>query len=360
MKIVSIVGARPQFIKASALSRRLLDYEQIEEVMVHTGQHFDANMSAVFFDELGIPEPRYNLGIHSMHHGEMTGKMLAKIEEILLQEKPDLVLTYGDTNSTLAGALAAKKLKIKLAHVEAGLRSFDMTMPEELNRILTDRISDFLFCPTQVAVKNLEKEGFDEFDCKVILAGDIMYDSALYALKQETESSEFVQATIEKGNFILCTFHRAENTDDLNKLSRLVAGLNKVNQKYRLLIPLHPRSKALIKKAGIRLDAEIIEPLGYAAMLKLLKASDLLITDSGGLQKEAYFVQKKCLTLRDHTEWVELLDIGVNELCPIEEDSIFNKVEHMLAKEVSFSKNLYGDGDAAGKIIKGLLASEEL
>ena len=267
MKIITIIGARPQFVKAAALSRELSKHESIEEIIVHTGQHFDANMSEVFFEEMEIPKPKFNLAINSLSHGAMTGRMLEKIESLLLQEKPDLLLVYGDTNSTLAGALAAKKLHIKVAHVEAGLRSFNMQMPEEINRILTDRISDYLFCPTQSAMDNLEKEGFVNIDCKIMRTGDVMQDAALYYAEKSAEKST-ISEELNLDKFILTTFHRAENTDNREKLNSIVNSLNHIHEKIcPIVVPLHPRTKSKLEQFGLELKVKLIDPVGYFDMI---------------------------------------------------------------------------------------------
>lgn len=299
MKIITIIGARPQFIKAGSISREILKHSNIEEIIVHTGQHYDPNMSEIFFEELNIQKPNYNLGIGGRTHGAMTGQMIEKIEEVGLKEKPDWILVYGDTNSTLAGAIVASKLHIKLAHVEAGLRSFNMTMPEEINRILTDRVSNVLFCPTVNAVINLKKEGFENFNCKIVQVGDVMYDGALYYSQRATKP----KLTIPK-NFILCTIHRAENTDNISRLMNIFEALEQVARGKPIILPLHPRTKSIIDKSKISISDNIIlmDPVGYMDMIWLTKNCDLVMTDSGGLQKEAYFFSKICLTLRDETE----------------------------------------------------------
>lgn len=345
MKILTIVGARPQFIKAAAVSRAI-QKTNIQEVIVHTGQHFDTNMSDIFFEEMKIPRPDYNLEVNGMGHGAMTGQMLEKIEGVILQEKPDWVLVYGDTNSTLAGALAASKLHVKVAHVEAGLRSFNMRMPEEQNRILTDRISTILFCPTTTAVKNLKSEGYDNLDIKVENIGDVMYDAAMYYSELENKSSKLPELSED---FVLVTCHRAENTDDVGRLSEIVESLNEISKNKKVLFPIHPRTKNLLEKNNLKLDFDPIEPVGYFDMIELLKRCEFVMTDSGGLQKEAYFFKKFCLTMRDETEWKELVEAGVNILVGTEKDKILTAALNI--KGVEFPKDLYGNGDASGKII---------
>jgi UDP-GlcNAc3NAcA epimerase len=357
MKILTIIGARPQFVKAAAVSREIKNHSDIIEIIVHTGQHFDKNMSDIFFEEMDIPKPHYNLAINSVGHGAMTGRMLEGIEEICVKEKPDVVMVYGDTNSTLAGALAAKKLHIKVAHVEAGLRSFNMQMPEEINRILTDRISDLLLCPTQQAVENLKAEGFDNFPCAIHLSGDVMQDAAMYYSQFSHEKSRIInQLKLENNNFILATIHRQENTDDLDKLKQIILALNTLQkERVRVVLPLHPRTKKIIESNNISVDFSIIPPVGYFDMIELIKHSKLVITDSGGLQKEAFFFKKQCITVREQTEWTELLDGGYNHLLPAQElEKLISVYDASLSKHLDFSLNLYGDGNASKQIIQGI------
>ena len=351
-KIITIVGARPQFVKAATVSRALRS-SGITEVIVHTGQHFDDNMSKIFFEEMDIPQPDYNLDINSVGHGAMTGRMLEKIEEILIIEKPDLVLVYGDTNSTLAGALAAKKLDIKVAHVEAGLRSFNMKMPEEINRILTDRISDYLFCPTQTAVNNLAQEGFDNFDTKIFNVGDVMYDAALYYSQKSAEKATvFKELNLNADQYILCTVHRQENTDSQERLENIVDALNEINKTIPVVTPLHPRTKKILEKSGLKPEFEIIDPVGYFDMVELIKNCRLVMTDSGGLQKEAYFFNKFCITLRDETEWVELVENGFNTIVGADKRNIIFSFKNVKDKEFSSNVKLYGDGNASGEVVE--------
>jgi UDP-GlcNAc3NAcA epimerase len=355
MKIVTIIGARPQFIKASAFSRVVSIRPEVEEIIVHTGQHFDANMSDIFFDEMEIPKPKYHLEIHSMGHGAMTGRMLEGIENILKIEKPDYVLVYGDTNSTLAGALAAKKLLIKLVHVEAGLRSFNMAMPEEINRILTDRISDILFCPTDNAVKNLKSEGFDHFSAQVYHCGDIMYDAALfYQEKAKRESNILVDLGITAENYVLATIHRQENTDDLERLKSIVVALNHIDQSKKVIVPLHPRTKKILESNQIKVEFTVIDPIGYMDMIALTSNAYMVLTDSGGLQKEAFFFGKYCITLRDQTEWIELVDSGFNTLVGADKNKIIHTFENIDVGNINFDVKLYGDGKTADFILSKL------
>ncbi|MBW8687355.1 non-hydrolyzing UDP-N-acetylglucosamine 2-epimerase [Chitinophaga rhizophila] len=354
MKIVTILGARPQFVKAAVVSREIQKDKDIREVIIHTGQHYDKNMSDIFFEEMEIPLPDYNLNINGLSHGAMTGEMLKGIEGILLTEKPDYVMVYGDTNSTIAGALAAKKIHIKVAHVEAGLRSFNIRMPEEINRILTDRISDKLFCPTQTAVDNLMKEGYAALDAAIYKTGDVMLDAALFYAVKAAQKSDIIQRLgLEK--FILCTIHRAENTDDLDRLRSIVAAINEISSKTRVVVPIHPRTKSIICKNNIPVGFEAIDPVGYFDMISLITKSELVMTDSGGLQKEAFYFGKNCVTLRDETEWVELVDNGFNVCVGSDTARILEGYHTMLQKDNDFSADLYGKGDASAKIVAELL-----
>lgn len=366
MKLITIIGARPQFIKAAPFSE--VFRKENEEILVHTGQHYDSNMSDVFFKELGIPKPDYNLGVGSGSHGQQTGRMLEKIEEIIIKEKPDGMLVYGDTNSTLAGALAASKLHIPVYHVEAGLRSYNKLMPEEQNRVLTDHISDFLLCPTQTAINNLEKEGITS---GVINTGDIMYDAVLrnidiskkrYAdgawLTEIREANNEIPELKEK-EYYLATIHRAENTDDSEKLKKIFTAFEKLNKP--VFLPLHPRTRKLIEELDITLqNVIIVKPLGYLLMLYLTANAYMVVTDSGGLQKEAYFLRTACTTLRDQTEWVETLQNGWNELSPIDVDTILRTVTRELNCLQHPQPLLFGDGQAAKQICQVIINGGEL
>lgn len=346
-KIITIVGARPQFIKAATLSRqfKLLG---VEELMIHTGQHFDVNMSDIFFEEMEIPKPAFQLDIHGMTHGAMTGRMLEGIESILLKEKPDGVLVYGDTNSTLAGALAASKLHIPIIHVEAGLRSFNMEMPEEINRILTDRISSLLFCPTDAAVNNLKREGFSTLPVQIIQNGDVMQDAVIYyAAKAEQKS--YILSKINLLKFVLATIHRQENTDSPENLQNIIAGLNEINRQIPVVVPIHPRTRKILAKLNIAPEFKLIDPVGYFDMIMLLKSCELVITDSGGVQKEAFFFGKHCITLREQTEWVELVDNGYNILVGSNTEKLRDAFNILSKKSSDFSLDLYGNGKAAEK-----------
>lgn len=346
MKVVSIIGARPQFIKAAVVSKEFTKNSEIEEVLVHTGQHYDENMSKIFFDELEIPKPHYNLEVGSGSHAEQTGEMLVRIEKVLLKEKPDWVLVYGDTNSTIAGALAATKLHIKIAHVEAGLRSFNKLMPEEINRITTDRISDLLLVPSQNAMSLLENEGLSK---NSIFVGDVMYDSILYYQKMAEDKYSLSKLTEEK-NFYLATVHRAENTDDSGRLQNIFSAFSELD--FPVILPLHPRTKSKLSVIEYNDNINIIDPVGYLEIILLLKNSKKVFTDSGGLQKEAYFLNKPCITLREETEWIETINGNWNFTVGTDKKKILEKTAI-----VNFSEqgNYYGDGKAGEKIVNALL-----
>jgi UDP-GlcNAc3NAcA epimerase len=347
-KIVTVIGARPQFIKAATLSRQF-QLLGINEVIIHTGQHFDTNMSDVFFEEMEIPQPSYNFNINGISHGAMTGRMLEEVEKILQLEKPDALLVYGDTNSTLAGALAAAKLQIPVIHVEAGLRSYNMSMPEEINRILTDRISNILFCPTDEAVNNLRKEGFADMPIKIYKSGDVMQDAAIYYAQKAEEKSRIIEdLRLEK--FILATIHRQENTDNPDNLAGIVQGLNLINKITPVIVPIHPRTKKILSQQSTQPEFTMIDPIGYFDMIMLLKNCEMVFTDSGGVQKEAFFFKKQCITLREQTEWVELVENGFNTLVGSNQDSIFNAFQKSSNICLDFSLNLYGNGNAARTI----------
>lgn len=346
MKIVSIIGARPQFIKAAVVSKEFIKRDGIEEILVHTGQHYDENMSKVFFDELEIPKPDYNLGVGSASHAVQTGEMLIKTEELLITEKPDWVLVYGDTNSTIAGALAATKLHIKIAHVEAGLRSFNKLMPEEINRITTDRISDLLLVPSQNAMKLLENEGLAE---NSLFVGDVMFDSILFYQKMAEQKFSLSDITDEK-DFYLATVHRAENTDDRQRLQNIFSAFSEMDKP--VILPLHPRTRSKLEGIDYNENVKIIEPVSYLEMILLLKNSSKVLTDSGGLQKEAYFMQKPCITLRDETEWIETLNGNWNFIVGTNKNLILEKI---LVDTFDEQGEYYGDGKAGEKIVESLL-----
>ena len=341
-KIVTVLGARPQFIKAAVLSRLIRSREDFTEVMVHTGQHFDDNMSDIFFRELDIPDVAYNLEVNGKGHGAMTGQMMEKLEPVMEFEKPDLVVVYGDTNSTLAGALVASKMNIPVAHVEAGLRSYNMSMPEEINRILTDRISDLLFCPTQQAVSNLEKEGFKSFDVRVVKTGDIMKDSVSFFKVRLEVSDSLARLGVSSNGFILATIHRQENTNSKKQLRSIFEGLESLSKDLPVVLPLHPRTRAAMKEFDLVSQIKLIEPVGYREMQQLLHHCAMVITDSGGLQKEAYFHKKPCLVLREQTEWVELTEAGLARLVGSEAGEIRKAYDAFSQSDLNFGDDLYG------------------
>ena len=357
-KILTVVGARPQFIKASALSNALRAEAELTELIVHTGQHYDDNMSAVFFAELGLPAPAYHLGISGGRHGEMTAEMLKQLEQVFLKENADLVLVYGDTNSTLAGALAASKLHIPIAHVEAGLRSFNKQMPEELNRILTDHCSSLLFTPTDVATQNLINEGFQP--SQITQVGDVMLDVAVLS---KAKASEQVSTALLKslglasGDFFLSTIHRQENTDDGIRFKAIFEGLNLVAQSKKVVLPLHPRTKARLKQFELQYllqDLLIVPPLSYLEMVALESHSSLIITDSGGVQKEAFFHRVPCLTLRDETEWIELVEAQWNKLVTPVDPQVICDEALMMHGTKGEQISPYGKGQASDLIVKGI------
>jgi UDP-GlcNAc3NAcA epimerase len=355
MKILTVVGARPQFIKASVVSQALRPVA--EEVIVHTGQHYDKNMSDVFFEELNIPKPAYNLGVGSGSHGKQTGEMLMKIEEVIFEEKPDVMLVYGDTNSTLAGALAASKLHLPVAHVEAGLRSYNMRMPEEQNRVLTDHISTWLFCPTRTAGENLKKENVT---CGVDISGDVMLDSVLHFLKLARSNPQktaiYEQLGIAPKQYRLATLHRAETTDGgLDAILRIFDAFEALPQP--VVIPIHPRTRPLaeeaIAKRGYR-NIRLTDPVGYLEMLLLTSGACQVLTDSGGLQKEAWFMEVPCITLRSETEWVETLEGGWNVLARLETDDILKKATETVPDPAARESRPFGDGHASEHIARAL------
>ncbi|MCK4393905.1 UDP-N-acetyl glucosamine 2-epimerase [Candidatus Bipolaricaulota bacterium] len=395
MKIIHIVGARPQFIKMAVVSRaitvhnnRVAQDDRIKEMVIHTGQHYDENMSAVFFEKLEIPKPDYNLGIGSALQGAQTGRMLEAIETVLVDKQPDWVMVYGDTNSTLAGALAAAKLHIPIAHIEAGLRSFNKTMPEEINRVLTDHVSNLLFCPTEAAVSNLRTEGFRNVvneghlisnldshlplavDCElratnyapiVLNTGDVMYDSVIQNVwLAERQSKVLEQLQLKPEGYTLATIHRAENTDDSNRLDGIFSAFKKIAERgMPIVCPLHPRTRKVLDKLDLRQfpsNLMLIAPIPYLDMLVLIKHAQLVLTDSGGVQKEAFILRTPCVTLREDTEWVETVDTGWNVLAGADTEHIVNEAQTLLQKGLpELTANPYGDGHTAERIVKILL-----
>ena len=377
MKIVTIIGARPQIIKAAAISRAITQHfsSQITEVIVHTGQHYDTNMSEIFFQELGIPAADYNLGVGSGHHGAQTARMMEGIEHLLMEEKPTALLVYGDTNSTLAGALAAVKMQVPVVHIEAGLRSFNKSMPEEINRITCDHCSTLLFSPTKQGVRNLEREGFAPNHSekarldhpKVFLTGDIMYDNSMYFSEISKEKARITeQLRLKDGEFILCTIHRDANTDHVAQLSAIVQGLMEIQQlsQQKLVLPLHPRTRkkmaellpdSLLEALKNNPNMHLIEPAGFLDMISLESRCSMVITDSGGVQKEAYFFQKPCLILREQTEWVEIVENGNALLVGAQQQRLVEGYQALRAKTDYTFPPLFGDGRAAEAICRLML-----
>ncbi len=360
MKINTIIGARPQFIKAAVVSRSLREsYPDIQEMLIHTGQHYDQNMSEIFFNELDIPRPKHNLGIGGGTHGQNTGRMIEEIEKILLIERPDLVLVYGDTDSTLAGSLAAVKMNIPVAHVEAGLRSFNRRMPEEINRVLTDHISDLLFAPTEQARTNLIEEGIA--DDKICVVGDVMYDAALFYKPRAVKPTWFDLQGVAVKEYVLCTIHRAENTDERDRMHGILQGLEGAG--LPVILPLHPRTRIKLQQMGLNLPTNVnaVEPVGYLEMIWLEANCKLVATDSGGVQKEAYFHKVPCVTLRDETEWVELVEVGANRLTGSDAARIASGIIEASYTDGGISwGNLYGDGNAAHKTASTLAVGKAI
>jgi UDP-GlcNAc3NAcA epimerase len=371
MKVMTILGARPQFIKAATVGRVIQNSNGIQEIIVHTGQHFDANMSDIFFEQLDIPKPDYNLGVAGLTHGAMTGRMLEGIERLILKEQPDWVLVYGDTNSTLAGALAASKLHVPIAHVEAGLRSNNPNMPEEINRVLTDRVSNLLLCPTSNAVKNLHHEGFPFIASEgktraqiqnIENVGDVMYDAVRYYRDQAKKHFSLDRFSLQHKGYAVCTLHRQENTDNAEHLANILSSLHEISLELPIVLPLHPRTRIKLdelKNNLLDLSAlRILEPLSYLEMQRLLMSANVILTDSGGVQKEAYFHQVPCITLRDETEWIETVDAGWNQLVGADKEKIlsaFRKEKISVCKQ----DELYGDGSAAEKILDSLMSAKK-
>lgn len=353
--IATIVGARPQFIKVSPVSRALAETGRVREVLIHTGQHFDAGMSDVFFEELGISAPDHNLDIHGGGHGAMTGAMLTKLEPIIEDLQPDRVLVYGDTNSTLAGALVAAKLHVPVAHVEAGLRSFNRAMPEEINRILADQLSDILFTSTEAATQNLAHEGIAAD--RIVEVGDVMYDAALQVADMAGQRSAILdQAGVSPGHYVLATVHRAENTDDPQRLANIVAALDRVAEELPVVLPLHPRTAARMKAANLSFSkVTLLPPVGYLDMVALESRAAVIATDSGGVQKEAFFYEVPCITLRDETEWVELVTLGWNRLAPPMGEGLAQTILEARGNKGQEAQP-YGDGKAAQRIAAILAA----
>jgi len=351
LKILTVIGARPQFIKAFPVSFAISSYKEIEEVFVHTGQHYDKMMSSIFLEDFNL-KVKYNLEVGSKLHGEQTAEMLLKLEQIILKEEPACVLVYGDTNSTLAGALAACKLNVKIAHIEAGLRSFNKNMPEEINRVLVDHVADFLFCPTKTALLNLKNEGIVK---DVVLSGDVMVDALIYFKNVAQKKSDILQKlSLDSKSYFLITIHRANNTDNIQRLTNIVNFLNQVN--YPIVFPIHPRTMKKLREFKLDIKnpkVKVIEPVGYLDMLKLEANALKIITDSGGIQKEAFILKVPCITIRDETEWVETLKFKANILVNALSHDILDAVKNF---EVNFLEvpNIFGDGKASKKIVNYL------
>ncbi len=360
MHVVTVLGARPQFIKAAPLAKALREMTRVRATLVHTGQHYDASMSEVFFEELGVPPPDFNLGIGSGPHGQQTGRMLECLERLLLELRPDWLLVFGDTNSTLAGALAAAKLHIPVAHVEAGLRSYNRRMPEELNRVLTDHVSTLLFAPTETAVENLHREGV--VPDRIHRVGDVMYDAAIqYAAMADAKSAILRQLGLTPQQYVLATIHRAENTDDPQRLAAILIGLDRVSAETPVVFPLHPRTRAILARGDVRTPPlsrlRFVEPVGYLDMIQLERNACLIATDSGGVQKEAFFYQVPCVTLRAETEWTELVELGWNRLVrPDNADDVARGIRKSFSA-AGRSASPYGDGHAAERIVATLSSS---
>ncbi len=353
MKVVSIVGTRPQFVKAAMVSLAFRKFTEVQEVLLHTGQHYDDQMSKVFFEELEIPEPAYDLGVGSGSHGQQTARMLEGIEPVLLDLRPDAVLLYGDTNSTLAGALAAAKINVPILHVEAGVRSFNRAMPEETNRVLTDQISDVLFAPTEAAVNNLRREGISEE--RIHKVGDVMYDAALYYNSHAILKSAILSKMgLAPGSYALATIHRAENTNDLERLQVICGTLSRLAGQMPVVFPVHPRTQKVLSRAGFASQlppVRIADPVGYLDMMMLEKNARVILTDSGGVQKEAFFYQVPCVTFRDETEWLELVELGWNRLAPpTSVSSQFQQIETALRGTPCNGHRPYGNGNAARRV----------
>jgi UDP-GlcNAc3NAcA epimerase len=350
MRLLTVVGARPQFVKAATVSRALRSQDGLSETLVHTGQHYDPEMNELFFDELGIPEPLCDLGIRSGSHAVQTGQMMIALEQIILEQVPDAVMVYGDTNSTLAGALASAKMHIPVVHVESGLRSFDRAMPEEINRVTTDHISELLFAPTVTAVANLRREGIREES--IHLVGDVMYDAALaFGDIAERRSDVIARLGLDARRFALATVHRAENTDQPDRLRAIVDGLRRLSAELQVILPLHPRTRAAIHDQGLGTEGiRIIQPLGYLDMVMLERSAAVIVTDSGGVQKESFFFGVPCVTLRNETEWVELVELGWNRLAPPSDaTAVYESVLSAVGTSGRDGRP-YGDGDSSSKI----------
>lgn len=359
MKILTVIGARPQFIKAAVLSRLLQQMSDVNELIVHTGQHYDERMSDIFFEELQIPKPHHHLNVGSASHGEQIGSMMRGLDQVIAQESPDVMLVYGDTTSTLAGALTAMRQRLPLAHVEAGLRSFDRSMPEEHNRVATDHLSRWLFAPTPTAVENLKKEGIEE---GVYHVGDVMYDALRHYSQMDADQVPHTLETLGlKGKqYALCTLHRAGNTDDQEKFRNVWRCISMVSDRFPVILPLHPRTRHVLEQFHIPTfrNVHLVPPVGYREMLQLERGASLIVTDSGGVQKEAYMMGVPCITMRENTEWVETVDAGWNRLVGDSEEKMMEALRAVLLSEKASDRpNLYGNGQAGNEIIDVLRAA---
>lgn len=373
IKIVTVIGARPQIIKAAALSRTIKNSfsDQISEIIVHTGQHYDTNMSQVFFDELGIPTPHYNLNVGSANHGKQTADMIIGIENILLDENPDYLILYGDTNSTLAGAIVASKIHIPIVHIEAGLRSFNKSMPEEINRIMCDHASTLLFSPTETGFNNLIAEGFKKSSSPftndnpgIFHCGDVMYDNSLHFKSLANKKSNILKKLNANDNFILCTIHRNSNTDDPEKLQKIFSSIIKISSEKQIILPLHPRTKKMLattlnteilQEINSNSNIVITDPVSFLDMIALESSCSMVITDSGGVQKEAYFFNKPCIILRPETEWVEIVNEGTAIVTDSDKSRILTAYQNLSQKKNMKFPNIFGDGNSAGFICKTII-----
>jgi UDP-GlcNAc3NAcA epimerase len=352
MHVVTIVGARPQFIKAAVLSRVIGNLHDVTESIVHTGQHYDARMSDIFFDELELPRPQHTLHVGSGTHARQTGEMMIAIEQLLMEEAPDAVLVYGDTNSTIAGSLTAAKLGIPVAHIEAGLRSFDRSMPEEINRCVTDHLSTWHFCPTEVAANNLQREGIVQ---NVSIVGDVMYDALLYYSREAAGGNVLGEIGVDQNAYALCTIHRAGNTDDSDRFRAIWQAISSLAIVLPVVLPLHPRTLKVINNLDLSIPqgVHVVEPVGYLEMLELERNSRLILTDSGGVQKEAYMQRVPCLTMRENTEWTETIDSGWNRLVGSDPQQLMAAAADILRSGPPESHpELYGDGHAGEKVMQ--------
>ena len=357
MKIVTIVGARPQFVKTAMISLAFEKYPDVEEVIVHSGQHFDANMSEIFFQQMKIKPPKYFLNLNGLSHGAMIGRMIEDIEKILIAEKPNYVIVFGDTNTTLAGAISAKKLNIKIVHIEAGVRNFDEEMPEEANRYLVDRMSNINFCCTSLGVENLQTEGYfsENIDSKVINHGDVMFDATLHFKNMAMNDISFWESlNLESEKYILCTIHRASNTDNEENLSEIVNSLNEINKSTPVVLPIHPRTKQKINALRLEINFRVLNPLGYLEMLQLIQNCKYVITDSGGVIREAYFFKKPSLLILEHPLWLELVNSKVSLNCKPIKATIIKAFEELKKIRISDSSKIFGNGQAADLIVQSI------